>query len=172
MKLMATLGYAMYAQVDMKNATIKLTGGGSNPVVVTIKVGDGNLTYSEKRNIEYTLDRGRLDEVREGDEVPMDAKFDCVWDYIMTNATLGSSSANPKTALDMIKNPPVSTDADACRPKAIDIVIELDPACSGAASKITLPDFRWESLDYDLKAGTIACSGKCNAKEAVIENLV
>lgn len=133
---------------------------------ITIKVGDGTLTYSEKRNIEYTLDRGKLDEVREGDEVPMDVKFDLVWDYIS-----GPASGTP-TVEDALKKKGLastwtSSDTDACKPYALDIVITYVPACTGDQEEITLPDFRYEALDHDIKAGTISCTGKCNATKAV-----
>jgi hypothetical protein len=82
---------------------------------ITVKVGDGTLTYSEKRNMEYTLDRGRLDEVREGDEVPMDVKFDFVWDYIKGSAV----ALSPPSVEDALKkiglaSTWVSSDTDAC----------------------------------------------------------
>jgi hypothetical protein len=40
------------------------------------------------------------------------------------------------------------------------------PQCTGDQEEIVLEDFRWESLDHDLKAGTISCTGKCNKKTA------
>jgi hypothetical protein len=131
---------------------------------ITIKVGEGTVTYSEKRNIQYTLDRGVLDEVREGDEVPVDVKFDLIWEYI--KGTTGAPTA--EDCLKKIGEAATwrSSDTDACRPFALDIVIEYIPACTGDPETITLPDFRYESLDHDLKAGTISCTGKCNATEA------
>ena len=38
----------------------------TSPNSITIKIGEGNLTYSEKRPVEFKLDRGNLDTVREG----------------------------------------------------------------------------------------------------------
>lgn len=132
---------------------------------ITVKVGEGTLTYSEKRNMEYTLDRGTLDEVREGDEVPMDVKFDITWDYI-TGDGVGTPSV--EDALKKLGDAATwrSSDLDACKPYAVDVVIEYTPDCAGDPEVITLPDFRWESLDHDLKAGTISCTGKCNATVA------
>ena len=75
------------AQIDMKDTTVKLKDGGSNSITVT--VGEGNLTYTERRNIDYTLDRGNLDEVREWDQVPVEVRMDFTWLYI-----LGPSSAS------------------------------------------------------------------------------
>lgn len=142
----------VYAQIDIKFATVMIAS-------VEVKIGEGNLTYSEKRTIEYTLDRGILDEVREGDEVPVDVSFDFTW-TVMTGGSIIDAIKGTGTGY-------TSSDSDACRPYACDIEVTYTPQPSGcgSASSVTLPDFRWESLDYDLRAGQISCSGKCNATE-------
>lgn len=158
------------AQIDMKNAVVTIADGTTpTPNSVTIKFGEGNLSYTEARTMEYTLDRGVLDEVREGDEVPMDVSFDGVWEYI-TGGTGTGAVATIEDALKKVGAAAswVSTDTDACRPYAVDLVITYTPTCGGATSEtITLPDFRYESIEHDLRNGTIAFSGKCNAKVAV-----
>lgn len=163
-----------YAQIDLKEATIYIKDGDSPVNQIEIKIGEGNLTYDETRTIEYTLDRGLLDEVREGDQVPMDVSFDIVWEFITGNEDSAGVPPTPEDALKQQNNAAswVSTDADTCRPYAVDIVIEYVPACTSAGQPeqevITLPDFRWETLSHDLRAGTIACSGKCNATKATV----
>jgi hypothetical protein len=153
------------AQIDLKYATIKLIDG-TTPTAneLSIVVGEGNLTYSEKKNIVYTLDRGNLDEIKEGDQVPMEVSFSLTWEYIK-----GASSGAP-SAEDALKNTGpaagwASSDSDACRPYAVDIELTYAPVPSTCGDKevILFPDFRYESLDHDLRAGTISCAGKCNA---------
>jgi hypothetical protein len=127
------------AQIDLKDATVKIKdNGGSNEITVT--VGEGNLTFSEKRNMDYILDRGTLDEVREGDEVPIDVSFDFKWDYISgTSSTGGAPSV--EEALKKIGNASswVSTDSDLCRPYSVDIEIFYNPDCAtGDLETITL----------------------------------
>jgi len=159
-----------YAQIDLKNATLTMQDGATPANSITVKLGAGNLTYSEKKTIEYTLDRGALDEVREGDEVPMDVTLDFVWEYIA--GTTGT--AGIPTVEDALKNIGaavdwVSSDSDTCRPFSVDLIVSYVPDCaSGDNEVITLPDFRYESLDHDLRAGTVSVSGKCNAKEATV----
>jgi hypothetical protein len=147
---------------------MKIKDGAATPNELTIKIGDGNLTYSEKRNMEYLLDRGVIDEVREGDDVPMDINFTFNWEYIKgALSTTGSPSV--EDALKQIGAAAnwTSTDSDACRPYAVDIEITYEPNCSSSDKEtITLPDFRWESFDHDPRAGQITCAGKCNAKYA------
>jgi len=174
MKLLLAMAWAtVHAQIDLKNALIKLRDGTTpTPVEITVKVGEGNLTYSEKRNMIYTLDRGVLDEVREGDQVPVDVNLGLVWEYITGSDYTGAVG----TIEDFIKKrglyaANVSVDSDACRPYAVDVVVEYEPPCSGGSNPrpnetIILADFRYESLDHDLRAATIAIVGKCNVTQA------
>lgn len=158
----------VYAQIDIKDATITFQDGGSGTVVA--KIGEGNLTYDERRNVEYTLDRGTIDEVRLGDETPLEVSFQFTWIYL-------SGSSGSVTMESIIKGADgqTSSDADACRPYACDIVIDLDPSvnnsnCTTGHQIITLADFRWEQLSHDVRAGQVSCSGKCNITEATIDN--
>ena len=162
----------VYAQIDMKNATITIKDGGSNEI--TLKIGEGNLTYTERKTIEYTLDRGVLDEVREGDEVPVEVRMDVVWEYL-TGPSVSSTVASGglPTPEDVLKfrggaSAWASTDSDACRPKSVDIEIVYDPDCVGDKETITLADFRYEQIDHDARAGTLSCTGRCNIKDATV----
>lgn len=164
----------VFVQIDLKNAIIKLSDGTSTPVTLTIKIGEGNLTWSERRNMEYTLDRGTLDEVREGDQVPVEVRLDLVWEYL----TGGSATGATGTAEDFLKKRGayvgnISTDTDTCRPYAVDIIVEYTPSCATGVTlpneRITLSDYRWETIDHDLRGGTLATSGQCNVTEATVE---
>ena len=160
----------IYAQVDLKDATIKIKDGTGTPNAITIKVGEGNLTWSEKVTREYTLDRGLLDEVRDGDQVPVELSMDFVWEYIRgVVATTGTPSV--EDALKKINGASawISTDADLCRPYAVDIEITVTPNCtSGDHEIITFSDFRYEQLDHDLRAGTISMTGRCNITKPTV----
>ena len=162
---------SVFAQIDLKYATIKIKDG-TTPTAneLEITIGEGNLNYTEARNIEYTLDRGNLDEVREGDQIPVDVSIDFVWEYLR-----GPLAGTPPTVEEAVKkignaSTWVSTDSDACRPYAVDIEINYAPTPSTCGDReiITLPDFRWENMDHDLRAGTVSVSGKCNVTQATV----
>ena len=158
------------AQIDLKQATVTLRDGDTPANTLEIKVGEGNVTYTEARNMEYTLDRGNLDEVREGDQIPMAVTFDFNWEYITGSSTSGALPT-VEDALKKTGNASdwVSSDSDACRPYAVDIVILYVPDCAtGDQEEIVLPDYRWESLAHDLSAGTIASAGNCNVTTATV----
>jgi hypothetical protein len=154
--------------VDIKRTTLKIKDGTTpTPNEVTIKVGEGNITFTENRTIEYILDRGVIDEVREGDQVPVDVSFEFNWIYLTGSP---SSGALPtiKDALTNVGNASswVSSDPDNCSPYAVDIEILYEPVCGASAGieneRITISDFRWESLDHDLRAATISVTGRAN----------
>lgn len=139
-------------------------------VFLKIKVGDGTITWSEKRPREYKKDRGKLDQVRDGDEEPMDVTINLMYEE------LTASSGNPPTPEDVLKQRGeasdwVSTETDdPCAPFAINIRLDHQPPnCSAVqAERVILPRFRYEQLDHNPKDGMVNCQGKCNAVEASV----
>jgi hypothetical protein len=174
LNLLKSVSLTAYLLIDLKNTAIKLLDGTTPTALeLEIKIGEGNVTWDETRNVEYILDRGRIDEVRLGDEVPMDINFDFIWEFLSGDTS--SAGALP-TVEDVLKNRGnastwISSDPDTCRPFAIDIVLENIPPCGTGGSPaeqeiITLPDFRYTSLSHDLRAATVAVTGQSNATEA------
>ncbi len=125
------------------------------------KIGEGNLTYSEKRNLVYIRDRGFIDTVKLGDDQPMDVSMDFTWEF------LRGTSTTPPTFEEAMKRIGqaaawTSSSVDPCEPYCVDIYILDIPPCGTDAEKIVLPAFRWESMDHDLKGAKIAVKGTCN----------
>jgi hypothetical protein len=141
------------------------------PIQLSIKVGDGNMTYTEAVEREYVLDRGQLSGVRDGDDQPVSASLSFVFEHVRTGT---GEAITPVDAMKGINGAAewISSDqVDNCNPYAIDLVIEHVPACSGQSVEtetITLEDFRYDQLQYDLSAGTISVTGRCNRTEAVV----
>ena len=140
--------------------------------VLEVKIGEGNLTFNEKQTIEYKRNRGRLDQTRYGDDEPIDVSFDFWYEFLTASTGLTPSIE------DVLKNRGEASDwitsdqDDPCQPFSIDIEVFYTPLCTGEDIElVTLPKFRWETLNHDLKAGTISCSGKCNVTQAVIERI-
>jgi len=155
--------------VDIKNATLKVKDSGVNEV--TVKIGEGNFTYAERKNRDYILDRGNLDDVRDGDDEPVEVRFDATWEYVSGKA----STAGTPTVEDAMKQRNgavdwVSSDADLCNPYAVDVELVIDPTPAGCGDveTYTFSDFRYEQADHDLRAGTLSFNGKCNVTEPTI----
>jgi hypothetical protein len=138
------------------------------PQQIEVKIGSGNLTYTETKNYEYELDRGNLDTVREGDEAPMEVNMEFVYEFVRTGT---NENITPVDALKGVGGSSewVSSATDQCEPYAVDMEVEHNPPCGTAETETTLfPDFRRDSLEFDLSAATIAVAGKCNASEPTI----
>jgi hypothetical protein len=138
------------------------------PQQIEIKVGDGEIKYTEASEYKYDKDRGNLDTVREGDEQPMDVSMNFTFEHVKTG------TGEVITPIDAIKGINgavewVTSSSDPCEPYSVGVEVEHVPPC-GSAEKETIlfPDFRSEKRDYDFKNAAIAVSGKCNATEPTI----
>ena len=142
------------------------------PIEVAVKIGDGNLTYTENKDYEYETDRGILDTVREGDEQPLDVTIDFVYEFVTTG------TGEVITPVDALKGKGgasefTGTSSDPCEPYSIDIEVDHDPACLNTNKEVTLfPDFRHDTLEFDLDDATISATGRCNATEPIISRVV
>jgi hypothetical protein len=135
---------------------------------IDIKIGDGNLTYTEHTEYQYLLDRGDLDTVREGNQVPMDVKLEAVFEHITTGT---SEAITPMDALKGVGSASewVSASSDPCEPYAVDVEVIHTPPCGTAQIETTLfPDFRADTREVNYKEATISLTGKCNATEPTV----
>jgi hypothetical protein len=138
------------------------------PIQIEVKIGEGNLTYTENKEYEYLTDRGNLDTVREGNEVPMDVVMDFVYEFVRTGT---GELVTPVDALKGIGGAAdwTSSSTDPCEPYCVDVVILHEPPCGEAeAETTTFPEFRHDSLEFDLSAATISATGRSNATEPEI----
>jgi hypothetical protein len=138
------------------------------PIELEIKIGDGNVTYTEANEYEYDLDRGVLDTVRAGDQVPMDVSLDFVYEYITTGT--GETTA-PMDALKQIGDASEwrSSSSDPCEPYAVDVEVVHTPICTTQDIETTVfPDFRSESREPDLGEAAVSVSGRCNATQPTV----
>lgn len=153
--------------IDLKNCLFEVRDGSSTVKKIVVHIGKGNLTFDEKQNVDYILDRGVIDEVRLGDQVPMAVKFEFGWEFIT-----GQGKYNAISIEDALKGGSratgwVTASADACQPYSVNLYMyDLIPCGTLQQETILLPEFRWETLTHDPKAGTISCDGKCNALQA------
>ena len=119
-------------RIDLKNAAITFKDGGSE--TITLKIGEGNLTFREARNMEYFLDRGTLDTVREGDQIPVDLTLNLVWEELRGTSGGTASSGSTPTPYDVLHHVGGAVDwdsssSDPCEPFAVDVQIVVTPPC-------------------------------------------
>jgi len=136
-----------------------------------IRIGEGNVTYNMIKNREYIKNRGVLDGVRDSDEEPMEVSFEFMWEFL--SAVTGSGVPTVEEVLTHTGEASdwETTDTDGCNPQdCVDLVIWYDPNCGGNnTEKITLPHFRYESLNHNLRDSQVSCSGKCNTTSPTYE---
>ena len=133
-----------------------------------IKIGEGNLNFTENKPREYIRNRGLLDTVRNADEETMDISFDFTWEFVSAVTSSGLPTIKEAIKHSGEASTWVSTSSDACEPAdCVNIEIFYDPACGGANTElIELKEFRYETLEHNLRDSTISCTGKCNQTEA------
>jgi hypothetical protein len=152
------------AGTGVVEAQVEVTLDGQKSVA--LKIGEGNLTYAEHRNVEFTRDRGALDTVREANEEPLDLTIDSTWEFLET------VSGELLSLEDVVKQRGeasswVSTADDTCQPYCVDIELWNAPNCTNIEDEIIMfEEFYQETIDHDLDAGTFNTTGRCNRKEA------
>jgi hypothetical protein len=155
------------AVFDLRDATLVLRGGVPTTQSITLLIGNGNITFDEKEPREYIKDRGNLQTVRRGNAEPMDVKFEFEWIHLQ-----GINTDTAPTVEDVLKQRGLastwtSASSDLCEPYCVDVVIKYQICSTDTGETIIMPDFRYESLNHDAKAGMVSCSGKCNATQAI-----
>ena len=133
-----------------------------------VKLGDGEAKWSENKNFKYDSDRGMLDTVRQGDDVPLELDITATWEHVRTG------TGELVTPIDALNNEGgaadwVSSSADLCEPYAVDVKLVHEPKCAGTQKETFLfPDFRAEKKAFDIKNASISITGKCNVTEPTI----
>ena len=137
------------------------------PQNLDIKIGEGNITYTEHNEYEYLKDRGNLDTVKEGDEVPMDVKLGGVFEHI----TQGTSE--PVGPMDAIKGIGGASEWVSARPirvsrTACDVGSCTPRLAARAERKRHLPRLPLGNREINYKDSTISITGKCKAIEPIV----
>ncbi len=141
------------------------------PQQIEIRIGDGDLSWTEAREIIYDLDRDILDDVRLGPEQPLELNAAFVFEWAAT----GSGEAiSPIDAIKRINDAAewVSSDSDQCRPYSIDVIVDhVVPCGTNDDQRFAFEDFRWDSLEYSIQDAAITLTGRCNRTDALVSRL-
>ena len=158
----------MSHRIQLRDCTLYIRDGATpTPHQVEVKLGDGEAKWTKSRDMKYDKDRGRLDSVRQGDDIPLEFEMNATWEHVRTGT---DEAITPTDALDQVGGAAawVST-GSACEPYAVDVMIVHAPDCASAQTETYLfPDFRYEKEAFDIKNASIAMSGKCDVTEPTI----
>ena len=136
------------------------------PQRITIAIGEGDLSWTEAREMIYDMDRDLLDTVRQGQDQPLEIDLAFTFEYVTTES---GQAITPVDALKRIGEATewVSSSSDLCEPYAVDIfVVHCVPCGTDEDQDFTFSDFRYEALDYSIQDASIAVSGRCNVTDA------
>lgn len=148
------------SQRSIRDGILTIKDGVSEELV--IRIGEGNFTWNERRNVDYTRDRGVISEVRLGDDEAVEVNFDFIWDWISSISGISVVEALKGTAAGWV------TAGDVCEPYAVDLELVITPEnCGSEIETITFNEFRWETLNPDLRAGSVSSTGRCMSYTAV-----
>ena len=135
------------------------------PQRITIAIGDGDLSWTENRDLIYDLDRDTLDTVRLGEDQPLEVELAFTFEYVTTQS---GQAITPVDAIKRIGEATewVSSSSDLCEPYAVDIyVVHCVPCGTDQDQDFLFEDFRYESLEYSIQDASIAVSGRCNVTD-------
>lgn len=135
------------------------------PQRIEVAIGDGDLTWTEQRELIYDLDRDQLDTVRLGEDQPLEVELAFTFEYVTTES---GQAITPIDALKQIGEATewVSSSSDQCEPYAVDLyVVHCVPCGTDQDQDFLFSDFRYESLEYSMEDASIAVSGRCNVTD-------
>lgn len=135
---------------------------------LTVKVGDGNITWDDTVNYEYEMDRGQIDAVTQQDDEPLSASIDLVYEFV--TAVTGSGVPSPE---DVFKRRGEAADwvtagADPCEVFAVDVEVDYAPPCAVQHEITTFPEFRWDNVSHSFTDATLNVQGRCKVTEPVV----
>ncbi|KYC47832.1 MAG: hypothetical protein AMQ22_00238 [Candidatus Methanofastidiosum methylothiophilum] len=149
---------------NLKDAVITLKDGTpTTPKTLEIVADEGDLSFSESREINPIMDRGSLALIREGNETMVDVSFSIKYSGLLGSAT--------PTVYEALKKQGTggstwqSTNADS-EVYTVDIEFEVsDPSTGSPVEVIRISKFAYEKIEF--KEGeeydTLSVSGKAFA---------
>ncbi len=168
-------------QISLKETRLYIVDGSGSPNTIEVTVGEGNITWSETRELEYTLNRGKISSadggtVREGDDQAVSVNFDLRWDEFKTDTSGITPIDAIKGTADAVTAGWISVDPDVCTPYAVDLQLQRDiGSCfttgggTNRYERYLFSAFRWESNDPDVDAGQISFSGTCQVTRVKVD---
>jgi hypothetical protein len=170
-------------KVSLKDAVLflKTQKAGGTIEALAMKFGTGNVSWSESEAVEYSNDRGKLDDVREGDESPLSVTFNGVFTHSMSLSGEALTPYEILRANRIAQYHPDSVcaefegykeswlvDGGMCPPYATELELHINPllrcplntTLQGSAYLFRF--FRVEENGVDISNGEFNVSGKCN----------
>lgn len=178
--------------IDIRNCivflkTLALDTG--NLVFMAIKIGDGQLSFTESQAFTPILNRGKLDDIRSGDQQQVALNINGRATFFLSNIE-GPAQDETYTANEILRGIEYGNIDDHGRPKfrgtredwltaygcppyCADVEIHNNPglACpdtEAVGEAMLFRYFRVESINPDLSAGNVSISGNCHITQPML----
>lgn len=138
------------------------------PQTVEVKMGTGNLSWTENNPTIVDTDRGILDGVREDDEQPMDVNL------VGTYQFLRSSSGQPITVYEALTRTGnaagwFNAAADPCEPYQVTLRVVHQPPCGSSQAEVCkFPYFIANTREMSIEDATVSIVGISVATKPII----
>lgn len=157
--------------IDLKNCNLYiLDATGSN--YIAVRIGEGTLTYSTKKDIVQRKSRGNLYQLREGEQQVTEISFQFVWDHITSS---GDELPTVEEALSGLAPgwKSASVDVDPHGPYTTNLQLVNQVPCYGIAGgfiteTFNFPIFTYTDLSHSVKDSTVDCKGISNRSKPII----
>lgn len=142
------------------------------PHKLEVRIGEGNLQFTETNPLVYVRNHDQLDTVKFGPEETTKVSFDFVWDQLV-----GDTDEPPtvKEALGQFGNAAnwvTSAVGRPCEPYAVRLRFVHTPACPNTKlDEIIFEDFRPDTQAHDLKNAQVAVTGQSNRTRATYQRV-
>jgi hypothetical protein len=153
--------------LDFKKAEIVITDGSTPANELTVFVGEGTMSFTERRTIEYIRNRGLLDHTREGDEEPLELSINAALESFLSDS---GNNDEPITIYEALKRNGNASDWEStgneCEPYAVDIEVRIRQDCGSVLDEVhRYKEFRYEEIGGDYSEATLDISGMCMQNE-------
>jgi hypothetical protein len=157
--------------IELKNCNLYiLDATGSN--YLAVRIGEGTLTYSTKKDIIPRKSRGNLYQLREGEEQVTEVNFQFIWDNITSS---GEEPPTVEEALDGLAPGWVSASnaVDPHGPYTTNLQLVNQVPCYGVSGgfiteTFNFPIFAYTDLSHSVKDSMVDCKGISNRPKPII----
>lgn len=154
---------------NLTHGLLKIKGGSSGELL-TVPIQKGDVRFSVKRPAKVIMNRGKVDSLAQGFEVPMEVRFSVEFEE-WTGRTLSTpyNTASVPDALRQKGNAASWHSVQVCGPYVVDLVFVISNPCTthDQTETLTFPSFHADDVSFaeGEDTDTLEVTGICNALE-------
>jgi len=154
---------------NLTHGLLKIKGGNTTELL-TVPIQKGDVRFGVKRPAKVIMNRGKVDSLAQGFEVPMEVRFSVEFEE-WTGRTLSAPNNTPSVpdALRQKGNAASWHSVQTCGPYVVDLIFVLSNPCSSGDQNetLTFPSFHADSVEFaeGEDTDTLEVMGICNALE-------